>query len=69
MEVTLKQKNVLHIVLKDDGEGFDVHGAKKGNGLANMHTRAGRLHGKLYIDSRKDKGTIITLSFKIPPNR
>jgi len=69
MEVTLKNKNTMHIVLKDDGEGFDVHAAKKGNGLANMQTRAERLRGKLYIDSRPGKGTIITLSFKIPPNR
>lgn len=69
MDVHLKPKDTLHIVLKDDGEGFDVHAAKKGNGLANMDTRAGRLHGKLYIDSRPGKGTIITLTFKIPPKR
>lgn len=69
MEVFLKPKDILHIVLKDDGDGFDVHAAKKGNGLANMDTRAGRLHGKLYIDSRPGKGTIITLTFKIPPKR
>ncbi len=65
----MKAKNTLHIVLKDDGVGFDVHKAKKGNGLANMNTRAGRLNSKLYIDSREGKGTIITLTFKIPPNR
>jgi ligand-binding sensor domain-containing protein/signal transduction histidine kinase len=69
MDVFLKPKDTLHIVLKDDGDGFDVHGAKKGNGLANMDTRAGRLHGKLYVDSRPGKGTIITLTFKIPPKR
>lgn len=69
LEISVKQKNMLQIVLKDDGVGFDVHAAKKGNGLANMNTRAGRLNGKLYIDSRKDKGTIISLTFKIPSNR
>lgn len=69
MEVTIKNKNVLQIVLKDDGQGFDIHAVKKGNGLANMHTRAERLKGKLYIDSRPAKGTIITLTFKIPQNR
>lgn len=69
MDVTLKPGHLLHIVLKDDGEGFDIHAAKKGNGLINMDNRAGRLQGKLYVDSRPGKGTIITLTFKIPPNR
>lgn len=69
IEVSIKHKNVFHIVLRDDGAGFDMHSAKKGNGLANMATRAGRLDGKLYIDSRQGKGTIITLSFKIPLKR
>lgn len=69
LEVVLKNKDVLHMVLKDDGVGFDMQKAHKGNGMANMQTRAGRLNGKLYIDSRAGKGTIITLSFKIPPKR
>ena len=69
MEVMWKAKSTLQIVLKDDGIGFDVHVARKGNGLANMQTRTGRLNGKIYIDSRPEKGTIITLTFKIPQNR
>lgn len=69
MDVHWKQRNVLQIVLKDDGAGFDTQIAYKGNGLHNMNNRAGRLKGKLYIDSKPGKGTIITLTFKIPPNR
>ena len=69
IEVILKSKNILQMVLKDDGEGFDIQTIKRGNGLNNMNTRAERLNGKLYIDSRKNKGTIINLTFKIPPNR
>ncbi len=69
LDVTLKNRNVLHMVLKDDGIGFDMHTLKKGNGINNMNTRAERLNGKLYIDSRANKGTIISLTFKIPPNR
>lgn len=69
LDISMKTRSTLHMVLKDDGVGFDVHKAKKGNGLANMNTRAGRLKSKLYIDSREGKGTIITLTFKIPPNR
>ncbi|MFI5196030.1 MAG: two-component regulator propeller domain-containing protein [Chitinophagales bacterium] len=68
LEVHLKNRDVLQMVLKDDGVGFDVHSIKKGNGINNMNIRAGRLNGKLYIDSRKDKGTIINLTFKVPLN-
>lgn len=69
IEVSWKQRDVLQIVMRDDGVGFDTQIAYKGNGLANMQTRAGRLKGKLYIDSKVGKGTIISLTFKIPPNR
>lgn len=69
LEVTMKQKGVLHMVLKDNGVGFDVQTTAKGNGLNNMKTRAGRLNGKLYVDSTHNKGTIISLTFKIPQNR
>ncbi|MCW3121807.1 MAG: putative signal transduction histidine kinase [Flavipsychrobacter sp.] len=69
LEVSLRNRNVLQLVLKDNGEGFDQQTVKRGNGLNNMDIRAERLHGKLYIDSRKNKGTIINLTFKIPLNR
>ena len=69
IEVSIKHKNVLQMVLKDDGTGFDTQTVKRGNGLANMTTRAERLNGRLYIDTRQGKGTIISLAFKIPQNR
>jgi signal transduction histidine kinase len=69
LEASMKTKGVLQMVLKDDGIGFDVQKVKKGNGIINMQTRAGRLNGKLYLDSRLEKGTILNLTFKIPSNR
>ncbi len=69
LDVHFKTKGVLQMVLKDDGQGFDMQNVKKGNGINNMHIRTERMNGKLYIDSRKDKGTILNLTFKIPPNR
>lgn len=69
LDVQMKSKNVLQMVLKDDGAGFDIKSVKKGNGINNMHIRAERLNGKLYVDSRANKGTIISLTFKIPLNR
>ncbi len=69
LEVNIKNRNQLSIVLKDNGSGFDIQTIKKGNGLNNMQVRAARLNGKLYVDSRTGKGTIITLNFKIPQNK
>ncbi len=66
LEVSYKSKGVLQMVLRDDGKGFDMHTADKGNGINNMHVRASRLKGKLYIDSRFGKGTIINLTFRLP---
>ncbi|XZF12564.1 ligand-binding sensor domain-containing protein [Chitinophagaceae bacterium MMS25-I14] len=69
LDINIKQKNVLQLVLKDNGKGFDPDKAKKGHGINNMNVRTGRLHGKLYIDSRENFGTIITLTFKIPQTK
>lgn len=66
LSVTLLQKDVLQLVLSDNGKGFDILRAKKGHGIDNMNVRAKRINGILYIDSRQDHGTIITLTFKIP---
>ena len=69
LEASMKTRGVLQMVLKDDGQGFDIQTVKKGNGISNMQTRAERLNAKLYIDSRLEKGTILNLTFKIPPIR
>jgi signal transduction histidine kinase len=66
LHVALLQKDVLQLVLSDNGKGFDILRAKKGHGIDNMNVRAKRINGILYIDSRKDHSTIITLTFKIP---
>ncbi len=45
--------------VSDDGAGFDVEGAKAGNGLANMHARLTALSGRMDLVSRED-GTTLT---------
>ncbi len=65
LEATLKPDNVIQILLKDDGIGFNIKEVVKGNGLQNMQNRANRINGKLYIDAHKNEGTSITLSFKL----
>jgi signal transduction histidine kinase len=69
IEVVMKRRNVMQLVIRDDGKGFDLQLYKKGNGINNMTIRAGRINGRLYVDSRPGKGTIISLTFKIPQNR
>jgi len=65
IEASLKNRDVLHLVLRDNGLGFDTNEARKGNGINNMNIRAARLNGRLYIDSKPGKGTIMSLAFKI----
>ena len=59
---------VLQIV--DNGKGFDGTTKGTGNGWKNMQKRTADLNGKLVIDSKPGKGTIITMKlpypFKIP---
>jgi signal transduction histidine kinase len=66
LEMVMRRREVLQLILKDDGVGFDIKTIKKGNGITNMHVRAERLNGRLYYDSRHGKGTIITLTFRVP---
>ncbi len=66
MDAELKEGGILHIALTDDGKGFNIEEVIKGNGLNNMRNRAARLKGKLYIDSKPGKGTVINLHFRLP---
>jgi signal transduction histidine kinase len=66
MDVVLKDQDTLQLKLTDNGKGFDMHSVRKGHGITNMHVRAERIKGRLYIDSNGDNGTIITLTFRLP---
>ena len=59
---TLKQVDEMYeMKLSDDGKGFEKEELKKLNGLKNMRTRAERIGGILYIQSRTGWGTEISL--------
>ncbi|KAA6439378.1 hypothetical protein FEM33_14045 [Dyadobacter flavalbus] len=54
----------IHLVIEDDGKGFDpVAAAKSGNGLNNMQFRANALKGTLMITSEIGKGTKLRFVF------
>ncbi|MCB0698849.1 MAG: hypothetical protein H6551_11635 [Chitinophagales bacterium] len=64
LQVSLKD-DILHLMLSDNGTGFNVNEVTRGNGLNNMRNRTKRLDGKLYIDSKQGSGTSINLHFKL----
>ena len=49
--------------LKDNGKGFDIDAADKGNGLQNMQTRASKMGATLSIISKPGNGTIIRITY------
>ncbi len=57
------QKDKVHLTVKDDGKGFNVHEKRKGGGLglALMNERAALINGSLTIKSAVGAGTEISL--------
>ncbi|MBC29318.1 MAG: hypothetical protein CMH48_00590 [Muricauda sp.] len=53
----------LKVTVKDDGKGFDTQKGKKGIGLKNVISRVDKMGGTLEIDSKKGKGTTISVRF------
>jgi len=51
----------LTIMIEDDGVGFEVDKVSKSRGLHNIYARIENIDGKVYIDSKKERGTIITI--------
>lgn len=55
----------INLIIADNGKGFDASGHHEGNGMTTMKKRASELRGNLQINSVENKGTVITLNFKI----
>ena len=65
IHVTLSKKNdILHLLIKDNGIGFDPASdrAMTGLGISSMMERARLLQGKLFIESKPGKGTAVKLA-------
>jgi ligand-binding sensor domain-containing protein/two-component sensor histidine kinase len=58
-------KQVLELLIKDDGIGFNSKELQEGNGLQNMRHRANLINAHLQITSAPTKGTSILLQMKI----
>lgn len=70
-----KQNNQIHIVVDDEGKGFDMNGKKLsptkegGFGLFNMQERMDMIGGSLVIDSEPGKGTKAILNLPLKNSR
>jgi signal transduction histidine kinase len=60
-------KDILSIIIDDDGKGFDINKAEKANkeigmGLVFMKERISYINGRIFINSVIEKGTRITIN-------
>jgi signal transduction histidine kinase len=53
------------VLLEDDGVGFDLAQASRGRGLRHLSQRAGRLGGRLTLDSAPGHGTRVRLELPL----
>jgi signal transduction histidine kinase len=57
----------LRLTVQEDGRGFNPT-EEKGLGILGMQERVMRLSGKMELDSRPGKGTILLVCLPLPPN-
>jgi signal transduction histidine kinase len=61
------------IVIEDDGKGFNIDKSEKGDwtkfGLRNMKERADSINGSLFIESKPEIGTKVTLKIPLTSNQ
>jgi len=63
VELALKiEANMVTMMIKDDGCGFDIRVPHQGLGLSSMRERAEVLGGNFTIQSKPDQGTLITVT-------
>jgi signal transduction histidine kinase len=60
VEIKISTENTLEIIIQDDGKGFDLEKATKGNGLKNLQKRWDKLGGLFEIKSKQ--GTQVRFS-------
>ncbi|HSZ24272.1 MAG TPA: sensor histidine kinase [Cytophagaceae bacterium] len=53
------------VLIKDDGDGFDLNNTTFGKGLSNMHQRAELSGGKCYIESKLGEGVKIFIEIPL----
>ncbi len=70
VQINLKKQDDLFLMeISDDGRGFIITEAKKGNGLTNLNNRAKVISGNIIIESQPGKGTSVLLKINITQMR
>jgi signal transduction histidine kinase len=54
----------LHMVITDNGRGFDLNSVQRGNGLTNLQERLQAMRGECRVESQPGSGT--TVKFIVP---
>lgn len=57
--------NVLVLVARDDGEGFNTGLQNSGNGISNINKRAKQVGAETELNTEMNKGTIWTIRFSV----
>ena len=60
-----RQGETIHIIVEDNGAGFDVQEQNPGMGLQNLQSRIRALQGSVTIESAPEIGTTIQIHFSI----
>ena len=56
-------RNHLHILVKDDGIGFNMEQVNSSSGLINMRSRAALINADFDLSSQKSKGTSLRINY------
>ena len=64
--VLARTRNLLTVVIEDDGRGFDPGARAEGMGLDSMRERLGLVGGRLKIESRPGAGTTLVAEVPLP---
>jgi signal transduction histidine kinase len=64
--ISLRQGSALGFEVSDDGAGFAVGGAPRGDGMRNMRDRVEPLGGRLSVTSSRFDGTVVRGSVPLP---
>ncbi|PHK16241.1 hypothetical protein VF12_40195, partial [Nostoc linckia z15] len=60
-----RRENMIQLLIKDNGKGFDTEAARGGIGLKNLSERAASLNGTIAIKSTPGSGTVLEIDFPV----
>jgi signal transduction histidine kinase len=63
----MRHGHELHLVVEDDGQGFDTTAGRLGVGLRSVQARARYLGGSLEVQSQIGQGTTVSFALQLPP--